>query len=261
MTKKELALLFFTVSIFFIAGCGKKEPVPPSVPPMPMPHHISFDTSDGVKIYADYYQPAQPAPVLILLHMYGRTKETWEPVIPYLHKRGFAILNLDIRGHGDSTKQGDKTIRFSYPKNPDENMFLHAWKDVEAAVNYLKQNKSQRCLTDKTVLVGASIGCSISLYSGTKLECVKGAVLMSPGTNYLGVNSLEHINKFYPKPLLFITDEKEAKACESLINTGGYSVKDLFVFPKAGHGTMMFDSKSKMKVIKKIGNWLERFKE
>ncbi|MCD6459383.1 alpha/beta hydrolase [bacterium] len=253
MERKQIIVYILSFSLFFFIGCEKKE----TIPPMPMPHHITFDTSDAVTIYANYYQPDKPAPVLILLHMYGRTKETWKPAIPYWHNKGFAIVNIDIRGHGDSIKQGNKTIRYSYPKKPEDNLFLQAWKDVQAAIGYLEKYKSKRCRTDKIILVGASIGCSIALHCGTKLKNIKGAVLMSPGLNYLGVNSLEHITKFYPKPLLFVSDEKELSACERLINAGGYSTEDLLFFPQAGHGTLMFESKNSIKIIKKIGNWLE----
>src|SRR5438067_11023510 len=75
---------------------------------------VKYDTSDGVKIVADYYAPTtQPdrdkkAPVAILIHMYPLTRDSWGPLIPSLHEAGFAILAYDIRGMGGGVDPASK---------------------------------------------------------------------------------------------------------------------------------------------------------
>ncbi len=230
------------------ASCGR------SNQPIPEPELIKFDTSDGVTIYGDYYKQVKPSPLLILLHMYGRNRTTWAKAIPDWYNRGFAVVAIDMRGHGNSLIQNGQPIRFDQQGNAE--LFKQAWKDVEAAVNFLEQDKN--VVTSRTVLAGASIGCTVALIAGSKLDYVRSAVLMSPGEKYLGIDSCADIRNFAGKPLFMVSDQKEAPACETLIEAGGYSSDNHVVFPDAGHGTMMFDSASSDMVIRKIGLWLER---
>lgn len=224
--------------------------------PLPDPVEISFVTTDKITVYGDYYNPPRPSPLLILLHMYGLNRGSWKQALPEWYGRGFAVLALDMRGHGKSTMQNGTVLRYTFPKTPEENMFIQAWHDIEGACEFLK--KYRNCKTNKTILIGASIGCSVALYAGTKLKQVKGAVLLSPGTNYLMVNSMEHIKSFAPLPLLMISDEKESSACKMLIEAGGYKDSVHVIFPGAGHGTDMFNSPQGDRIIHRVADWLDQ---
>ena len=220
---------------------------------------VTFNTKDGVKVFGDYYHQTKPAPLVILLHMYGRNRSTWDYFAPLLYKQGFAVLALDMRGHGESVEQNGKRIRLNYQKKGEPNIFLDTWRDVEAALEFMKQYPT--CKTDALLIVGASIGCSVALHAGTKLPQIKGAVLMSPGVNYMGVNSIEHIKEFAPRPLLMFSDEKEAPACDALIKAGGYDASIHRTFPEAGHGTLMFESPENEKIAQAIIDWLKTHSE
>jgi len=54
----------------------------------------------------DYYPPPVAnrgtAPMVMLLHMDRSDRQAWQPLVAPLHEAGFAILALDLRGHGDS---------------------------------------------------------------------------------------------------------------------------------------------------------------
>src|SRR5438552_16003045 len=62
----------------------------------PMAKRVTFKTSDGVEIAADYYAPQSgekgQAPVAVLIHMYPATRSSWQPLVPELLDRGFAVL-------------------------------------------------------------------------------------------------------------------------------------------------------------------------
>ena len=48
---------------------------------------VRFTTADGIEIVGDYHAPpkdAAPAPVAILLHMYGSSRSSWGPLIEKL---------------------------------------------------------------------------------------------------------------------------------------------------------------------------------
>lgn len=242
-------LISVLLAFFLFTGCGK-------IPEKTIkPIHLSFDTTDEMIIYGDYYYQPRPSPLLILLHMYGHNRTSWQKAIPYWHAKGFEILAIDMRGHGKSKRKNGEIMRYTYPKKPEDNMFLNAWKDVEGALKYMRKYKN--CYTEKTIIIGASIGCSVALHCAQKIPQIKGAVLLSPGTNYLMVDSLEHIKKFAPRKLLMVSDKKEADACLKLIESGGYDKNIRLEYKNAGHGTFMLDSKWDKTIIRKIGDWLE----
>ena len=68
----------------------------------PAPQTITRHAADGAALVADYYPAAADAPTLILLHMLNSRRAAWDPLLPDLHEAGYAILNVDMRGHGDS---------------------------------------------------------------------------------------------------------------------------------------------------------------
>ncbi|MFH0980996.1 MAG: alpha/beta fold hydrolase, partial [Planctomycetota bacterium] len=79
--------------------------------PVREPAH--FTTEDGVEILGDFYPPAAAgrAPAVILLHIYRSDRTSWRPLIPKLHEAGFAVLALDMRGHGESVQPATMRLR------------------------------------------------------------------------------------------------------------------------------------------------------
>ena len=71
-------------------------------------HSPRFDTRrlaapDGVVLQADFAAGATPdAPAVVLLHGGGQTRHSWGKAARTLAARGYGVVNLDLRGHGDS---------------------------------------------------------------------------------------------------------------------------------------------------------------
>ena len=66
---------------------------------------ITRQSADDISLVADFYPAPEnisAPPVIIALHMLNSKRAAYEPVIPDLHSAGFAVLNVDMRGHGDS---------------------------------------------------------------------------------------------------------------------------------------------------------------
>src|SRR5215813_8178170 len=79
----------------------------------PAPERVTFKASDGVEVVGSFYAPPKTkkkAPCAILIHMYPAEKSSWQPLIPYLHGKGFAVLAYDIRGAGESVLPQDKYL-------------------------------------------------------------------------------------------------------------------------------------------------------
>lgn len=210
---------------------------------------VSFKTTDGITIEADYYPPivkaGEKAPVAICIHMYPADRTSWEPLVPGLREGnpGCAVLAYDIRGHGGSVEPKDKNLKAMYDSR-DPALFTYAWKDVEAAKKWLATQPG--CDTGRIALIGASIGCSISLDYGGRDKDVKSIVCLSPGTSYFGVDSISHIKKCGDVSVLLISPEGEYSAIEELVAASGDSAKGMqFPGGREWHGTRMLDNKYK----------------
>lgn len=168
---------------------------------------------DGAEIHATYHAPAEasgPAPVAILLPMYAHDRSSWAPLIGPLTQAGFAAVAVDLRGHGESTRRGDQTLDHRSARTGGENLFLEMWMDVDAVVAWLADNKSAEVDLDRLALVGASVGCSVALDWSTRDARAKVLVLLSPGTDYLGTDSLADIARTQAQRIYMIAPETEA---------------------------------------------------
>jgi hypothetical protein len=215
---------------------------------------VKFETSDGVKIAADYYPPAvkpgEKAPVAILIHMYPADRTSWEPLVPKLAEAGFAVLAYDIRGHGGSSEAADAKLRKMY-EDKDPALFKDAWKDVEAAKKWLLAKPE--CDVNHIAMIGASIGCSISLEYGSRDPAVQAIVCLSPGTDYFGVDSITHIKKCGERAILLMSPKLEHEAVEKLVKaSGGVAKGEEYPGSREQHGTGMLTAPYGNKVKKRI---------
>ncbi|MCP5327155.1 MAG: alpha/beta fold hydrolase [Sinobacteraceae bacterium] len=67
-----------------------------------------YSGHDGVPLVADVAAAREPqAPTIVLLHGGGQTRHSWGTAAQSLAARGYGVVNLDARGHGDSGWSAD----------------------------------------------------------------------------------------------------------------------------------------------------------
>ena len=145
-----------------------------SVKPM---ERVSFLTSDNVKIIGNYWPGREGA--VLLLHMMPSTKESWNGFAALLQKQGYSVLAIDLRGHGESTKQNGQAIDYKRFNDYDHQQSIH---DVEAAAEFLVEKSG-----DEISIVGASIGANLALRYQSVHPEIRKAALLSAGANYRGI--------------------------------------------------------------------------
>ena len=174
------------------------------------PIRIETKTSDGVEIVGDYWTPirgASNAPAVIMLHMYRSDRNAWgRDMIIALEMAGFAIARVDLRGHGESLGTPEMKLA-ERVANRDATLFNSMTKDVEAVVKWLAARPEVD--SSRLVLLGASVGCSVALDYAQGKNGVRGVALLSPGTQYLGIDSLEDVAHYGSRPLLMFTSKEE----------------------------------------------------
>ncbi len=102
-------------------------------------------TKDGQEIKITYFKSAagQEAPVVILLHGKGGNRLIWKGFAEQLQKVDFAVVTVDLRGHGESSGGGGGTNK--KPEPPKKGDYLNMVRfDLEAVKKFLfdeHQNK------------------------------------------------------------------------------------------------------------------------
>jgi len=194
---------------------------------------VTFTTEDGVLIVGDYIESGSKNAVL-LLHMLPSDRRSWFPIEEDLWRLGYQVLAIDLRGHGESTRQGTKTL--DYKKFSDE-QHQQSIKDVEAAINFLKEKSAKNF-----AVIGASIGANLALTYGIGDSSVKTAILLSPGLDYRGVGTEKPAANF-DNPLLIVASDDDDYSLESSRRLAEIaSNAELKTLRNVGHGTQMFSS-------------------
>src|SRR6266487_288515 len=209
---------------------------------------VTFLTDDKVLIVGTYYSPSSSnkntsTDAIILLHMLGRDRNDWNPFASTLSNstNGYAVLSIDLRGHGESVNQNGKAISFqSFTPNDFSKMVL----DAKAAKQFLVTQKGIN--PNNIAIVGASIGANVALNYAASDPSIKAVVILSPGLNYKGVITSDSIRK-YVNPIYMATAGKDPVAGsdpQTLCNEINCGNKLNLYQDSSSHGTDMFLDKS-----------------
>ena len=137
-----------------------------------------LSTFDLVKLKASFEMPQgvpAPIPAVLLLHGFGENRKVWEGFRKQLLERGWAVMSLDLRGHGDSVIKNQRPLQASpdWRRNPREFPL-----DVDPALDWLK--KQARLNSSKIVVVGYDVGANLALLSSGKFKEVRTVVAVNP---------------------------------------------------------------------------------
>ena len=117
---------------------------------------VEFNSFDLVKLHGSFDLPRgvpAPIPAVLLLHGYGEDQTVWVGLRRQLLDRGWAVLAIDLRGHGQSTTQNGLAIKPSTAWRTDSHQFP---QDLDPALDWLKAQP--RLDNRKIVVIGYDIG-------------------------------------------------------------------------------------------------------
>ncbi len=218
------------------------------------PKRVTFASEDKVDLVADLYRAGSAkSPGVILLPMYGHARDSWRSLAPVLLAEGFTVLALDLRGHGESLRQGDRVLNYNSARQGGENLFPLMYRDVIAAKKYLIESAGVD--PDRVSLVGASVGSSVAIDTAGHDPAVRSMVLLSPGKNYQGMDSMAQAKKVPRMPMLVLSNDREKSQAEDLVQILPGGAASLAVYDGAGHGTQMLATAPGIE--KRIVDWLK----
>jgi dienelactone hydrolase len=220
-------------------------PEPTSTPWSLLEDGVSVQTADGLELVGTFYAPQQPPPPwpgVILLHMVYGSRQDWQDFAARLTGAGYAVLALDMRGHGDSGGSLD------WDKFEDD--LLRVWEYFATSPD-VDGNLSG--------VVGASIGANMALLLGASQPDAGAVVLLSPGLDYYGITTADTLEAYGQRPLLIVASEEDSYSAGSsrqLSELAGGEVH-LEMYPGGAHGSVMFDRQPELAGL--IVDWLDSY--
>lgn len=202
---------------------------------------LSVPVDGDVILSGAFYPPAGgPAPAVLLLHQVGGQKEDWAQFATRLQAAGYAVLALDLRGHGESGGEAEWAAMAGDVARAWEVMVAQPEVDAE-----------------RTAIVGASIGANLALVAGAGLPPVRAVVLLSPGLDYRGVRTEEAMLTYGNRPVLIAASQDDAYACSSAQTLDQLAQGDhaLALYAEAGHGIEMLQRQPDLNDL--IVSWLQ----
>jgi len=219
---------------------------------------ITLRTTDNVEIVGNYFTvQSEKAPAVILLHMMPATKESWNKFAPKLVERGFQVLAIDERGHGESIKQADKTLDYREFTDTEQQSKL---LDVDATQQFFLGNGVQ---PHDIFIGGGSVGANLTIqYMAEHSEIIAGFAI-SPGYNYRGIETkplMEHLRDGQNLYLIAAEDDPNvvnaAEVAKELEQIGPAN-KEIKIFDTGGHGENIFSAHPDF--MGELADWLARF--
>ena len=137
-----------------------------------------FTTFDLVRLHASLDIPSgvnAPIPAVLLLHGYGEDRTVWEPLKKQLLDHGWAVLALDLRGHGESKMKDGVEIQASTSWRTDPNQFP---QDLSPAFEFIKAHT--RLNNRKIAVVGSDVGADLALVASGRFPEVRTVVAIKP---------------------------------------------------------------------------------
>jgi len=205
---------------------------------------VQIEAGDGSIISGTFFpgDTAPPWPGILLLHMVNGDRSQWEQLVPHLTPNGYAVLAIDLRGHGATGGQID---------------WIKAQEDTLAARNYLAEREHIR--KGSIAFGGASIGANLALVAASTDPDINTVVVLSPGLNYYGVTTLDALEPYGARPLFLAASSEDQYAAESSqsLAESALGEVELQIFDGAGHGTVMLSRESGL--AGSILDWLDRF--
>jgi pimeloyl-ACP methyl ester carboxylesterase len=213
---------------------------------------VQIPTSDGLSLAGSYWgQPAKSHAVL-LLHMYHSDRTAWSELAAHLAASGVSVLAIDFRGHGGSSKQGNRVITPEDIPDRDSKGFV---TDATAGMAWLSEQPGVDAA--HVGIVGASIGANAALLEGALDKRVRTVVLLSPGLDFHGLKTERAMEQYGTRPVFMLASEDDKYSADAVrrlatLARGRSAVK---VFKKAGHGTHMFEVEPTLRA--QISGWLK----
>lgn len=210
------------------------------------PTVVKVAASDGLMLVGDFYAASGEGdkPAILLMHMYQNVRQSWKEFVPKLLDAGYSVLNVDLRGHGET---GGST---NWPL---------AVTDVQTWLDWLREQPGVR--DDAVSIIGASVGSNLALIGCANDKACVTAIALSPGSDYFGLRPQDFIAEgLKDRSALVVASQKDSASAQGVKQFAVSATGELGVQLYSGslHGTNILNSKLyRERLTKMMINWLD----
>lgn len=203
--------------------------------------------------------PTKRHPLVILIHALNGNYRDWSGLPWRLVDKGYAVLALELRGHGRSRPGGIDWRQFTpqeWPQLPKDVVGILRQirqADSTASVKGLPEGPLPSPLLDhlavdpqRITIVGAGLGANVAIKALRQVsqppepQKVQGTLLLSATLGYKGLRTVEDAF-FIEAPTLLVASQSDVPAYEAsqMLYRMLSGEKSLEIYQSIGHGTDM----------------------
>lgn len=204
---------------------------------------MKLQGADGITIAATFYASAYPpAPALLLLHQTPGQKEDLTQAASAWNGRGYNVLAIDMRGHGETGGVED------WKKTVD---------DIQLVLAQLA--KLPGVDGSRIGIVGGSMGGQEGLVACAKFADCQALVLLSPGRGFAASIFPDPMQALGKRPVFIAV----AKGNEPFYSTDknfdsqAQGEHEFVTYDGSAHALQLFQAHPEL--VDKIGEWLIRY--
>ncbi len=185
------------------------------------PKAVTFPADDGLVLFADYGTPTYtrgPAPLVILLHDAKQDRSVWRAWAGPLREAGFAVLAVDLRGHGESATSESRAE--AARRQPA--LFQDMQSDLRGAYAWLADQPG----VDRArfALVGYGAGAAVALQYAVADRSVDCIIAIAPLQQELGFQSTGDVRQLTGRVLYLFGHERDKPALAALHAANGDAI-------------------------------------
>ena len=168
---------------------------------------LVLESFDRVQLRADFEYPdgiPAPIPAALLLHGYGESRSVWKGLAERLLIEGWAVMSLDLRGHGQSRLKNGQRVSSQEGWRGDPQQFP---LDLEPALDWLKSQA--RLDTSRISVIGTDVGANLALIAASRFPEVPTAIAINPVLDET-LQMAGTARGFSPKTAHLIVSDREA---------------------------------------------------
>ena len=240
-----------------LAGAAPTTPVAARGPETSSVEQIAIATSDNLTLAGDFYIPRKKgrAPAALLVHDAGGDRTQLAPVAERLQRLGFAVLAIDLRGHGGSVS--DQYDWAKLDEAAQERMWALTLRDLNAAAEYLRSRSDVH--TSNLSLVGLRAGAAVAVKYAADDQNARAVVLLDPNPESHSFNLVRDVEKLEGLPTLIMAPSAARNVAEvDVMRTADQEANGGHAFIEQGflkgEGDELLSDK---RLPREVGDWLK----
>ncbi len=223
---------------------------------------ISVQSVDGFSIKAVLEYPKvkkqKEFPTVVLLHSLGYSSEWWETLPKELLDSGYAVLRIDLRGHGRSV-YNSKLVRTSW-KSMTNSAYAKYPDDVVKVIDYVKSENTKKIFFNNYAIVGADIGASTAVLAADKISYKpKTIVMLSPVVKTKGLFIPVKMANLNNIDILAINGTDDVSGAESAEYLKKFAQAAFMTYSSEAKSTGMIMLKNDTSLAKIITSWIKEY--